>query len=338
MTLFFESAIVRIHNADGDIVGTGFLVNDRHILTCAHVVACALNIPEDAAEPPEGTLELDFPLLAAGQMLAARVCRWQPSVDVAGLQLLGWAPPGAEPVRLVTTDDDLWGHPFRAFGFPLGYAEGVWASGVIRGRRADDWVQIEDVKQTGYLVKPGFSGGPVWDEVLKGVVGMVVAADTDERTKAAFLLPADLLARAWPEQIQTSSPPPAEERPPAGQTTGGVRIGDIAGGISGTTIAGRDARVGGGPRRWQSPRSTGTTSGRVQLSALRELLVEGFSESELHDLCFLELGIDYESLPGQGKAGKARELIAYLKRRSRIEELIEVGQQQRPDLPWETVF
>lgn len=337
MNLSFESAIVRIHNADGDVGGAGFLVNDRHILTCAHVVAYALGI-QDTAEPPEAILELDFPLLARDQMLAARVCHWQPSVDVAGLQLLGWSPPGAEPVRLIVTDDDLWGHPFRAFGFPLGYAEGVWASGVLRGRQADGWVQIEDVKETGYLVKPGFSGGPVWDEVLKGVVGMVVAADTDERTKAAFLLPADLLDQVWQEQIQTSSPPPVEEHPPAAQTTSGVRIGDVAGEISGTAIAGRDARVGGGPRRWQSLRGTGTTSGRVQLSALRELLVEGFSELELRDLCFLELNIDYESLPGQGKAGKTRELIAYLKRRSRIEELIKVGQQQRPDLPWETVF
>jgi S1-C subfamily serine protease len=335
-SLFF--AIVRIHNPSAEVVGTGFLVNERHILTCAHVVAYALDVPQDAAEPPEADLELDFPLRAAGQMLAARVCHWQPSVDVAGLQLLGWAPPGAEPVRLIATDDDLWGHPFRAFGFPQGYAEGAWASGVIRGRRADGWVQMEGVKQTGYLVQPGFSGGPVWDEVLKGVVGMVVAADTDERTKAAFLIPADLLAQAWPEQIQTSSPPPVEEEAPAAETTGGVRIGDVTGGISGTTIPGRDAHVGAGPRRWQFPRGAGTTSGRVQLSVLRELLVEGFSESELRDLCPFELDVDYESLPGQGKAGKTRELILYLKRRSRIGELIEVGRRKRPDLPWETVF
>jgi hypothetical protein len=37
--------------------------------------------------------------------------------------------------------------------------------------------------------------------------------------------------------------------------------------------------------------------------------------------------VDYDVLPGDGKADKARELAAYLERRDRIPELIETGQQ-----------
>jgi len=63
------------------------------------------------------------------------------------------------------------------------------------------------------------------------------------------------------------------------------------------------------------------------------MLTERFSDDELRTLCF-DLGLDYDLLPGQGKGGKARELLSYLDRRDRIDELIEVGQALRPDVPW----
>jgi hypothetical protein len=85
----------------------------------------------------------------------------------------------------------------------------VLASGVLRGQTAAGWVQIEDVKEPGYRVQPGFSGTPVWDEQLSGVVEMAVAADADRLTKAAFVIPANQLIEAWPElaewSIQASS-------------------------------------------------------------------------------------------------------------------------------------
>ena len=44
----------------------------------------------------------------------------------------------------------------------------------------------------------GFSGTAVWDEVLGGVIGMVVAADPDPASKTAYLVPTDVLAEVWP--------------------------------------------------------------------------------------------------------------------------------------------
>lgn len=67
---------------------------------------------------------------------------------------------------------------------------------------------------------------------------------------------------------------------------------------------------------------------------LREILTRYFDAGEVRTLCF-DLGVDYDSLPGEGKASKARELIAHLERRSRLPELVEMGKQQRPDVPWE---
>ncbi|MCQ3974875.1 MAG: hypothetical protein DPW09_15650 [Anaerolineae bacterium] len=197
MTSSLESAIVRIHSSNDVVVGAGFLVADRYILTCVHLVANVLGVPHDTLDPPQAELILDFPLLSIGQSVKARVIHWYPTADVAGLELIDARPIGAKPLGLVTADE-LWGHSFRTFGFPAEHDNGVWVSGVIRGPQADGWLQIEDVKQTGYSIQPGFSGAPVWDEQLNGVIGMVVAADRKPEVKTAFIIPAKLLTRVWP--------------------------------------------------------------------------------------------------------------------------------------------
>ena len=67
---------------------------------------------------------------------------------------------------------------------------------------------------------------------------------------------------------------------------------------------------------------------------LYQNLDKHFSEEDLRTLCF-ELGVDYESLPAQGKAGKARELILHLERHERIAELIDRCRKLRPKISWE---
>ncbi len=68
----------------------------------------------------------------------------------------------------------------------------------------------------------------------------------------------------------------------------------------------------------------------MDLPALRDLLVTYFSDSELRDLCF-DLGIDYESLPGEGKAARARELVAYCQRHGRLPDLESTCRRLRPN-------
>lgn len=71
------------------------------------------------------------------------------------------------------------------------------------------------------------------------------------------------------------------------------------------------------------------------LAELRQLLVDRFSEAELRTLC-IDLSVDYESLSGQGKEAKARELLSYLQQRDRLSDLIVLGQQLRPDIDWDS--
>jgi len=208
----FRSAIARIFHANGAVVGAGFLVSGRshsYILTCAHVVTQALSLPRDTVDLPRGNVYLDFPLILPEQKFTAKVVFWR-SVqassaepeDIAGLEIEGQLPSEAQPIKLISAND-LWGHSLRIFGFPSGHNDGVWATGVLRDKQAKGWVQIEDIKVTGYRVEPGFSGAPIWDETLMDVVGMAVAAEKQrEDVKAAFMIPADVLVNAWAELEQ----------------------------------------------------------------------------------------------------------------------------------------
>jgi len=196
-----EASVVRIFAIDGAVVGTGFFVGEGTLLTCAHVVADALGIDENTTTIPTTPVCLDFPLVDSRYRLTAQVTFWQPvqtngGGDIAVLHLDSIPPNGVKAARLMFTED-LWDHSFRAFGFPEKHDQGVWASGKLRAREATGWVQIEDVKDPGKRVQPGFSGGAVWDEQLDGVAGMIVAADEDT-SKVAYIIPTNALTKAWP--------------------------------------------------------------------------------------------------------------------------------------------
>jgi len=201
----FKASIARIYHGNGVVIGAGFLVSREYVLTCAHVITEALSLPQNTKEMPSDSIELDFPLIAPGSKLKAQVSFWQPVSstelveDIAGLKLNSKLLNATQPPRLVEAKDS-WEHPIRIFGFPKGRNDGIWASGVLRDVTGKNWLQIEDIKVSGYQVEKGFSGAPVWDEKLAGVVGMAVAAETKrENTKAAFLISTKVLRETWPE-------------------------------------------------------------------------------------------------------------------------------------------
>ena len=68
--------------------------------------------------------------------------------------------------------------------------------------------------------------------------------------------------------------------------------------------------------------------------SLYELLLRHFNLDELRTLCF-RLGIDFDSVEGSAKAGKARELLLDMNRRGRLNELVDEVQLMRPDVKFE---
>jgi len=70
----------------------------------------------------------------------------------------------------------------------------------------------------------------------------------------------------------------------------------------------------------------------IDLTQLHQILVDRFDMEELHNLCF-SLGVDFDNLRGQGKSGKARELVLYMKRHNQLNRLVARIKALRPDAP-----
>src|SRR5260370_38205994 len=97
-----EASLVRIHTADGRVVGAGFLVGERHILTCAHVVAGALGVADHTPEKHQAQVALDVARVAHGTVLSAHVVRGRPPLpaarkNAAACEMLVDLPPAAKP-------------------------------------------------------------------------------------------------------------------------------------------------------------------------------------------------------------------------------------------------
>lgn len=218
-----ESAVVRIRDAEQNVVGAGFLITERQALTCAHVVLAALGRRSDTAAMPSpaDTVTLDFPLVEGATSRIASVTAWSPKptgatpdgLDYALLQFTDAPPAAARPLPLAE-DTDLWEHSFRAMGFPEGYDVGVWARGVVLGSMAGGRVQIV-AEGVGHTVAPGFSGGPVWDNLAGGVVGMIVVSDEQLETRAAGMTPIRAILKACPE-LSSQVTTPLELQPAGG--------------------------------------------------------------------------------------------------------------------------
>lgn len=165
--------------AGGSLLGTGFVLPGDRVATCAHVV-----------EGFDG-VTAEFPLVD-GSSSAVEVDSLDTDQDIAVLRLLD-PPAGTRPAP-VRLERSLLDHRFRVLGCTPAHPEGVWVSGVLAGTQGGNRVQMSVDAHHEQIVQ-GFSGAPVWDRELGGVVGMVVTrSGSNEAT--AHLLPIAVL-REW---------------------------------------------------------------------------------------------------------------------------------------------
>jgi len=188
-------------------VGAGFVVGDRYILTCAHVVNASLGRDLFTDDRPDGLVCVDVRIDGQWHSVDVVVVEWVPCSrqgnrgDIAVLEMTSVPSEGirAVPLRRLRRSED---HPFSVQGFSDGVLIG--ATGWIRCRFTfgEEWIQIEDDKVTGRAVARGFSGAPIWDDALNGVVGMAVAQDVKvPAAKIAAMVPVDVLARYCPTRM-----------------------------------------------------------------------------------------------------------------------------------------
>ncbi|MFJ2825941.1 trypsin-like peptidase domain-containing protein [Streptomyces toxytricini] len=247
-----DACVARILNADGRPEGAGFRIGRREIITCAHVVARALGLPDDTLEPPDGRLSVDFPLADRGTTVHAAIGAWIPprpdgGGDTAVLTLLA-DPSDKVPVARLVEDAADHERRVRAFGFPHGYDDGAWSVGWLRGATGAGWLQFDTDPASEHRVEPGFSGGPVWDLAEGGVVGMVVAADARSDVRTGYLIPTRTLRESWSGLPDTALPAcpfrslePFEERDAAlfhGRAEPARRIADLLAHTPATSLVG----------------------------------------------------------------------------------------------------
>ncbi|MGH3220910.1 MAG: trypsin-like peptidase domain-containing protein [Streptosporangiaceae bacterium] len=207
-------ALVRVYGSDRTAgpIGFGLLVAPGKVVTCAHVVAQAVGDEPATQSPPTGRVLLDFPFVAAGQIVTAAIAAWQArtngdSDDVAGLVLDVSEPAGTRPVSL-TRGGNVAGHFFQAYGYRPSFAGEMptWVPGRIIGRTEGNWLQLGIAEATGGLrIHAGFSGTPVWDEQIGQVVGLVTAGHRGSGSRGsqqewlAYAVSGETIFEAWPE-------------------------------------------------------------------------------------------------------------------------------------------
>ncbi|WP_320773269.1 trypsin-like peptidase domain-containing protein [Streptomyces sp. CRN 30] len=194
----------------GRDVGAGFLVADRLLLTCAHVVR----------EHEDEKVTVYFPGRGDLGDLPARVVHrggWSeesPRGDLAVVELE--RPVSLRPAVLAPPEDtDRYGRGAHliAYGFPVHFDEGTLAryQAVPGPLIADEWVQLEALSAHGQTLQEGFSGAGV--ALADGtVVGMVTSTAGEH---VGRMLPVAVLARHWPGLEELLSPDrPGKDAPP----------------------------------------------------------------------------------------------------------------------------
>ncbi|MFE9287889.1 nSTAND1 domain-containing NTPase, partial [Streptomyces olivaceus] len=192
------ASVAQVHGRAGLVVGAGFLVTDRLLVTCAHVLA-------DGGYGPGATVTWVFPHAPGAPVVTGRV--WEQAwrepheQDIA----LVWLerPMGVAPLPLGSAAGAR-GHRVRSFGFPAqaplgGHFGFATAGGLLPSAdSAGELLQLTDAND----LTQGFSGGPVLDEATGLVVGILTAITApdghDRGLGIAYVTPTAVLREVWP--------------------------------------------------------------------------------------------------------------------------------------------
>ncbi|WP_179200303.1 trypsin-like peptidase domain-containing protein [Streptomyces sp. NRRL B-24085] len=186
-----DAWVAAVHGTEHDekALGSGFLIDDHRVLTCAHV----------ACPQWEKTRELWLAFPKSDQFMDRRfrvrdvfapdAPTKRRAQDVAVLVLA--EPVSGEPAARLRRPmpSALVGEAWWAFGFPDGDLFGNSSDGTVGESLAYGWVRLDTASR--YPVKPGYSGAALWSPTYQSVVGLVGQASGSGDARAFTLHQAD---------------------------------------------------------------------------------------------------------------------------------------------------
>jgi len=214
-----RASVVRIVDTRLERIGMGYLIAPDTVITCAHMVADALDdCDKSQADAPCGIVHLNRPLSSLkGDKSVYRQAQvhtdgWYPAcapgdepenglADIAILRIIDQpyaTPPALAPLAPGPQFDHL---TFETYGCPKGHEEnGVYTRGLTRAPIGNGRIQVEG--ESGYAIEPGYSGAPVWCSQVRAVIGVIVQDEEDPQVPAGFVIPSTLLLHACPATIR----------------------------------------------------------------------------------------------------------------------------------------
>lgn len=185
-----DEAICVIKKTSGTILGTGFLVDKHHVITCRHLVTDPLTLSTST----KIRFDVEFPFTNRGSAKprpsVATLELHHDTYDVAILKLYETVDRISQTPEISASFSES--HSFWAFGFPD--ETGERAFGTIVGPVAQDLIELQTRDRP--YIKRGFSGSPVYCD--QKIVGIITTFFEDpDKADRALMLPMSIIRELW---------------------------------------------------------------------------------------------------------------------------------------------
>ncbi len=189
-------AAVHLTEFDDEPLGSGFLIDDHRILTCAHVACPSWDRQKPLWVAFPKSEQLMHRRIAVREVVAPEPEQARRVQDIAVLVLAESAGSQTAARLRHPLPDQLVGEPWWSFGFPGGDPFGNSADGVVGEALAYGWIRLDT--ESRYPVQGGYSGAALWSPTYQAVVGLVGQASAANGDARALTL--HQVERCLPEQ------------------------------------------------------------------------------------------------------------------------------------------